>query len=72
MKNFFLNIFPGTTFHQMFGEGSKKIAISPQLTLAVFQYLTTTIEPFRAQYMSEVISIYYYLTSINLIYNFAI
>merc|ERR1719490_736375 len=29
----------GTTFHQMFGEGSKKIAISPQLTLAVFQYL---------------------------------
>merc|ERR1719331_279098 len=45
----------GTTFHQMFGEGSKKIAISPQLTLAVFQYLTTTIEPFRAQYMSEVV-----------------
>ena len=40
----------GTTFHQMFGGvggNSQKIAISPQLTLAVFQYLTTTIEPFK-------------------------
>ena len=39
----------GTTFHQMFSEGSKKVCISPQLTLAVFQYLTTTIEPFKVR-----------------------
>ena len=37
----------GTTFHQMFSEATKKIHISPQLTLAVFQYLTTSIEPFK-------------------------
>ena len=37
----------GTTFHQMFSEASKKIAISPQLTMAVFQYLTTSIVPFK-------------------------
>ena len=46
----------GTTFHQMFGgESTKKIAISPQLTLAVFQYLTTSIEPFKGNYISEVV-----------------
>ena len=45
----------GTTFHQMFGETKQKIAISPQLTLAVFQYLTTTIEPFKGTYVSEVV-----------------
>ena len=41
----------GTTFHQMFGEGGTKktIAISPQLTLAVFQYLSTTIPPFKVK-----------------------
>ena len=45
----------GTTFHQMFGEGAKKVAISPQLTLAVFQYLTTSIEPFKGTFVSEVV-----------------
>lgn len=46
----------GTTFHQMFGgETTKKCTISPQLTLAVFQYLTTSIEPFKGYYMSEVV-----------------
>ena len=39
----------------MFGEGSKKIAISPQLTLAVFQYLITSIEPFKAVHLSEIV-----------------
>ena len=37
----------GTNFHQMFNEASKKLCISPQLTMAVFQYLTTTIPPFK-------------------------
>ncbi len=45
----------GTNFHQMFGESNKKIAISPQMTLAVFQYLTTSIPPFKASYISEVV-----------------
>lgn len=46
----------GTTFHQMFGgDPTKKITVSPQVTLAVFQYLTTSIEPFKATYFSEVV-----------------
>ena len=47
----------GTNFHRGFGEGPKKIAISPQMTLAVFQYLSTTIEPFMTKhgFVSEVV-----------------
>ena len=39
----------------MFGDDSKKIAISPQLNLAIFQYLTTNIEPFKVKYMSNIV-----------------
>lgn len=42
-------------FQQLFGESNKKLAISAQLTMAVFQYLTTSIEPFKSTYMSEVV-----------------
>lgn len=46
-----------TNFHKNFGEGPLKIAISPQLTLAVFQYLSSTVEPFMAKkgFVSEVV-----------------
>ena len=33
----------------------RKVKISPQLTLAVFQYLTTSIEPFKSQYLAEMV-----------------
>ena len=48
-------IFLGTAFQEMFGEEIKKITISPQLTLVVSQYLTTNIEPFKVQFMSEIV-----------------
>ena len=47
--------FLGTAFQEMFGEEIKKITISPQLTLVVSQYLTTNIEPFKVQFMSEIV-----------------
>ncbi len=31
------------------------MAISPQLALAVFQYLTTAVEPFKAPVMHEIV-----------------
>ena len=43
-----------TNFHAEFG-GPKKVAVSPQLALAVFQYLFTTIPPFKKEYVSEVV-----------------
>ena len=48
-------IFLGEAFQEMFGEEIKKITISPQLTLVVSQYLTTNIEPFKVQFMSEIV-----------------
>ena len=48
-------IFLGTAFQEMFGEEIKKNTISPQLTLVVSQYLTTNIEPFKVQFMSEIV-----------------
>ena len=45
----------GTAFQEMFGEEIKKITISPQLTLVVSQYLTINIEPFKVQFMSEIV-----------------
>ncbi len=45
----------GTAFHQMFGEPTRKVTIGPQLTLAVFQYLTTSIEPFKSCYISDAV-----------------
>ena len=37
----------------LMGEEKKKVNISPQLNLAVFQYLSTSIEPFKAEHMNE-------------------
>lgn len=35
------------------GEDNRKVNISPQLTLAVFQYLSTSIEPFKAAFIGD-------------------
>ena len=37
----------------LMGEEKKKVNISPQLNLAVFQYLSTSIEPFKVEHMNE-------------------
>ena len=39
----------------MFLEHPRKVNVSQQLTLAVFQYLTTTIEPFKSKHMSDIV-----------------
>ena len=44
----------GTNFPVMAGDNAKRIRISPQVTLAVFQYLTTSIEPFKSEFLAKV------------------
>ena len=39
----------------MFLEHPRKVNVSQQLTLAVFQYLTTTIEPFKNKHISDIV-----------------
>merc|ERR1719510_2566321 len=45
----------GTNFPVMAGDNAKRIRISPQVTLAVFQYLTTSIEPFKSDHLAKVV-----------------
>ena len=45
----------GSNFPVMAGDTAKRIRISPQVTLAVFQYLTTSIEPFKNEFLAKVI-----------------
>ena len=44
----------GTNFPVMAGDNAKRVRISPQVTLAVFQYLTTSIEPFKPEFLAKV------------------
>ncbi|CAH0553932.1 unnamed protein product [Brassicogethes aeneus] len=44
-----------SVFAERRSEGSSRIRISPQLTLAAFQYLSTTVEPFHPHVISETI-----------------
>ena len=46
----------GGNFPIMAGDNVKRVRISPQVTLAVFQYLTTTIEPFKTEFLAKVSS----------------
>ena len=43
-----------TNYPIMGGDNAKRIRISPQVTLAVFQYLTTSIEPFKNEFLAKV------------------
>merc|ERR1719510_2155253 len=45
----------GGNFPIMAGDNSKRVRISPQVTLAVFQYLTTSIEPFKNEFLAKVV-----------------
>jgi hypothetical protein len=44
----------GGNFPIMAGDTAKRVRISPQVTLAVFQYLTTSIEPFKNEFLAKV------------------
>ena len=44
----------GTNFPVMAGDQTRRVRISQQVTLAVFQYLTTSIEPFKSDYLAKV------------------
>ena len=44
----------GGNYPIMQGDNAKRIRISPQVTLAVFQYLTTSIEPFKNEFLAKV------------------
>ena len=59
----------GGNFPIMAGDNIKRVRISPQVTLAVFQYLTTSIEPFKNEFLAKVskcsrIPLAYYLSSL--------
>jgi metal transporter CNNM len=60
----------------MFLEHPRKVNVSQQLTLAVFQYLTTTIEPFKSKHMSDIVlkklltmDVFRYTTNYSMISN---
>ena len=44
----------GGNYPIMQGDNAKRVRISPQVTLAVFQYLTTSIEPFKNEFLAKV------------------
>ena len=55
----------GGNFPIMAGDNIKRVRISPQVTLAVFQYLTTSIEPFKNEFLAKVsVQGYHWHTSV--------
>ena len=48
----------GTNFPVMAGDHTRRVRISQQVTLAVLQYLTTSIEPFKSDHLAKVCPTY--------------